>query len=223
MTLMSYPLANELTIYRYVFPVLFGIAAAMVLVLVVRGRGWAERWTGLAALGLIAAVHTVPGVEWLVARARMWNEEGRSAMEAVLQSQGAYTKAQEAVPAHATIFSATSFPVLLDQARNPVFIADVPGAASPPPGMPIFDGAAGISRYLREQGIDYVIYTLPEMDRTIYSMGYWSAAYEHPESVDPDTARCARFNYSFLKAMEEMPGQGEVLYRSRTLCVVRLK
>jgi hypothetical protein len=224
MTLLTYTLTSYDNTYRFAFPVTYGLAAVMVLLGILRARSRVQRWFAAAALALIAAVYLLPGIRWEVAdRGQVWSQENNSPLQSVAQSARAYERAQNAVPQGARIFSATSFPLLFDYARNPIFIADVPGAASPPPGMPLFQGSAAVADYLKKQGIHYVIFTFPEADRTLYSREYWTLAYNHPESVPPDHARNSTFFYHFIQAMEDLPALGKVLYRSRTLCVVQLE
>jgi hypothetical protein len=49
-------------------------------------------------------------------------------------------------------------PFLLDFQRNRLFIVDFPRAASPAPGIPDERNVAGFVRYLRRQGIRYIVY-----------------------------------------------------------------
>jgi len=48
-------------------------------------------------------------------------------------------------------------PYLLDYKRNQIFNIDVIGAASPAPGIPLFDGPEKLKSYLEELGINYII------------------------------------------------------------------
>jgi hypothetical protein len=66
---------------------------------------------------------------------------------------------QSSVPAGAPLLARLSYPFLLDFSRNPVFVPDFPGAASPPPGMPLFQGPERLSNYLLSHSIRYVAYS----------------------------------------------------------------
>jgi hypothetical protein len=68
-------------------------------------------------------------------------------------------KVQSAVPEQATILAVHSRPVLLDFARNPIYVVDHAGSSSPPPGLPLFGSAEQIADYLRSYEIRYLIYS----------------------------------------------------------------
>jgi hypothetical protein len=67
--------------------------------------------------------------------------------------------AQAAVPAGAKILAYTDTPFLFDFNSNPIFVADWPGEASPPPGLPVHQGGEAVAAYLLGQDIRYVIYS----------------------------------------------------------------
>ena len=70
-----------------------------------------------------------------------------------------YLAAQESVPPHETILARLDHPFLLDFQRNQIDIIDVPGHASPPPGMPSFAGPGPLADYLLKRGIRYIAYS----------------------------------------------------------------
>ncbi len=221
--LWTFTLTEYTNTFRFAFPVAFGVGAVVVMGLAVWPRGRVERWMGIGALVMIGAVNLWPGAWWAFAeRGKVWTNAGESPLGAVVGSEKAYRAAQGAVPAGERIFSATSFPVLFDYARNPIWIADVPGAVSPSPGMPIFEGASAVKSYLLGLGVRYVVFTLPEEDRTLYSKTYWEPIFSGERKALADEVRCSKYNVAFIRCMEGLPGVGEVVFRSRTLCVVRL-
>ena len=67
--------------------------------------------------------------------------------------------AQAAVPTGEKILTYIDNPSWFDFSSNPVFVADWPGEASPPPGMPIQQGAEAVASYLLGQDVRYVIYS----------------------------------------------------------------
>lgn len=69
-----------------------------------------------------------------------------------------YIEMQEAVPAGEVFLARMEKPFLFDFARNPIFIIDIPGGASLPPGMPFFEGGEALSDYLLANNIRYVAY-----------------------------------------------------------------
>ncbi|TAN34179.1 hypothetical protein EPN28_00360 [Patescibacteria group bacterium] len=69
-----------------------------------------------------------------------------------------YQKAQEAVPPTRTALARTEKPFLFDFRRNKIYIIDLPGGASLPPGMPSYQGGEALARYLLAKDIRYVIF-----------------------------------------------------------------
>lgn len=67
-----------------------------------------------------------------------------------------YIKMQESIPEGETLLTRLQKPFLLNFKRNTIFIADWPGGASPPPGMPLFKGSEPLADYLTSQSIKYV-------------------------------------------------------------------
>jgi hypothetical protein len=55
---------------------------------------------------------------------------------------------QAAIPAGTPFMERLDYPFLLDFRRNPIFVADYPGAVSLPPGMPVSKGPEPLADYL---------------------------------------------------------------------------
>ncbi len=87
-------------------------------------------------------------------RAAINNQFSVSTRQEVLQ----YAKMQQSIPAKEVLLTRLSKPFLLDFSRNSILIVDLPGYASPPPGMPLFKGSEALSDYLNTQSIRYVAY-----------------------------------------------------------------
>lgn len=66
---------------------------------------------------------------------------------------------QAAVPPGALLLVRLHRPYLLDFRRNPIWVLDLPGSASPPPGLPFREGSESLARYLGAQGVRYVAHT----------------------------------------------------------------
>jgi hypothetical protein len=66
---------------------------------------------------------------------------------------------QAAVPPGALLLVRLHRPYLLDYRRNPIWVLDLPGSASPPPGLPFREGGESLARYLGAQGVRYVAFT----------------------------------------------------------------
>jgi hypothetical protein len=143
--------------YRYGFPALIGsliigvlalaesppaspagLCAAVVALLLV-GFGWAHaEITVLADVRHIRAALRGDTVETDVRRR-------------------AYQALATALPADGRLLARVDLPYLLPFRRD-IYIADWPGAASLPPGMPLNAGAEALANYLRGSGIRYLLW-----------------------------------------------------------------
>lgn len=130
--------------------------------------GRATNWTGVLftgyALAFASVVHGFYPLSW------GGNEEywlGLFKMNIVNRSQRVPEAAhaaedqamQEAIPAGATLLARTSESYGYDFKRNTVWIADYPGTAGPPPGMPLEGDPDKLSAYLLEHSVRYVAYS----------------------------------------------------------------
>lgn len=70
-----------------------------------------------------------------------------------------YKNLQESVPVGETILVRLNDNYALDFNRNQIFIADYPGGASLPPGMPFFQGPQTLVDYLISQNIFFIAYS----------------------------------------------------------------
>jgi len=70
-----------------------------------------------------------------------------------------YARMQQSIPQGEIVLARLAYPFVLDFKRNRVFIADWPGGASLPPGMPSFKGAEALANYLTSKSIRYVAYS----------------------------------------------------------------
>jgi hypothetical protein len=66
---------------------------------------------------------------------------------------------QSAIPPGEKLLAYLQAPFVLDFNRNPVYVADWPGEASPPPGLPVAAGPEPVAAYLLAHGIRYVAYS----------------------------------------------------------------
>jgi len=90
-------------------------------------------------------------------------------------------RAQAAVPADAKILAYTDTPFLFDFNSNPIFVADWPGEASPPPGMPVHQGGEAVAAFLLGQDIRYLIYSYK--NKANYSRAFFQF------NLDPSVGR----------------------------------
>lgn len=106
-----------------------------------------------------------------------------------------YAAAQSALPAGAKVLDRTLRPFLWDFSRNEILIADYPGAASPPPGMPIGQGPHALLAYLRSQGIGFAAF-----DRRSQA-GLKEEVFRAHES-DPGTGIWQRSQYRYARLVQ---------------------
>jgi hypothetical protein len=85
-----------------------------------------------------------------------------------------FRRMQAAVPPRERLFVMIERPYHLDYARNPVLHLDLPGAASPRPGLPLTAGGEAAAEYLLSQGLRYLAFTRPDSAETdIYRRAHW--------------------------------------------------
>lgn len=70
-----------------------------------------------------------------------------------------YAALQQSIPEAEIVLTRLDAPFILDFKRNQIFVADWPGGASLPPGMPAFKGPEALANYLVSKSIRYVAYS----------------------------------------------------------------
>ena len=87
---------------------------------------------------------------------RIQDTFGKTVM--AIERRADYAAMQAAIPEGETILAILDQPFALDYRRNRVFNIDVPGAASPDPGMPFFEGPGALKAYLKGQSVSYLAF-----------------------------------------------------------------
>ena len=72
------------------------------------------------------------------------------------------------IPKDTKVLAAIETPGLLDMRRFSVLTLDFPGANSPAPGIPLDRSPEELMKYLRENGVSYVVAMSPSSARSIY-------------------------------------------------------
>lgn len=70
-----------------------------------------------------------------------------------------HIRMQQSIPEGEVVLARLATPFLLDFKRNKIFVIDIPGGASPPPGMPSFKGPEALADYLTSNSVRYVAYS----------------------------------------------------------------
>ena len=89
--------------------------------------------------------------------------------------RAAYAGMNKKVPRNARVLAAVDDPGLLSFSGFTFATLDFPGAASPPPHLPLFSGADAVVRYLRRQGYEYVLADSPTAFG-FYNRAQWQAS-----------------------------------------------
>jgi hypothetical protein len=177
---LSLPDADNFTLSRYgfapivAFALVTGLAAAEHL----PHPGWRPDF---AVLGLvlvafavqIKGTHTVAAKKLTAAYERARGDDpNRPPLPAGREE---VRRMQQAVPAGERMLVMIERPYLLDYARNRITHIDLPGAASPPPRMPLAGGGDKVAAYLLSQEIRYFAFVRPERAQSeIYSRTHWT-------------------------------------------------
>lgn len=142
-------------VYRYTVP--FVLASLLGGLIVMARRATAGQWpvAPLASAALLAAfgLVSVLGKADKVAAAVSRSVQGQERVTA--ERQAAYADLSAHLPADGAVLTRLQFPFLL-RFRPDIYIADVPGGASPPPGMPAGSDPAELQRYLVGEGVRYL-------------------------------------------------------------------
>lgn len=90
-----------------------------------------------------------------------WAGIARSGVMNEPVSRNAVLEAQAAIPEGDLILARMGQAYYLDFSRNSVWHLDIPGASSPPPGLPLREGASpkDLADYLRETGVRFIMYS----------------------------------------------------------------
>lgn len=153
---ISFTIATDgYSIYRYIFPTLFA-SFLYVLQFLVRGR--------LRVIGVVLGLSLALSVSQLAFLNSGYSSiTSRISLNAISESNVPNRKRevdeiQKLLPQHSRVLLRTSFNFLFDFRSNDYQIADYPGAASPPPGLPNFGTKIAMENYLRSQGVEFVIF-----------------------------------------------------------------
>ena len=142
-------------VYRYTVPFVFGSLLAGLII--VARRPTAGQWpvAPLVSAALLAVFGLVSllGEAGKAAAAVSRSVQGQELVTA--ERREAYADLSAHLPVDGAVLTRLQFPFLL-RFRPDVYIADVPGGASPPPGMPVGTDPAELRRYLLGEGVRYV-------------------------------------------------------------------
>jgi hypothetical protein len=130
-----------------------------------------------------------------------------------------HQKAQATVPAGEAIFSSDIYTLLYDYKRNKIFNASVSGGASPPPGMPYFQGSEAAATYLLANGVRYISYHYKD------NAGYPTASNLWRFNPNLPYLRRAtiRLKFALDQVLGELGASRKRIYDDGTLFIIDLK
>ncbi len=85
-----------------------------------------------------------------------------------------YVDVQSHVPAGATMATAVFEGFRFDFKRNPIYALDVLGGMGPKPGWPAHKGPSVLDAYLRDNGIQYLVWVDWNLPSEFYNRGHWT-------------------------------------------------
>lgn len=145
---------------RYIFPLAqAGLLAVLGTCLAARGAG--RRWPLERLAGLTVALALLVGgneaAQRLLIRlvdnlAEARGEDG----VATARDELVHAQLLASVPSGSPVLARLRLPFLLDFGAHRVFVMGFPGMASPPPGLPLFQGPEAVASYLRGTGVRYL-------------------------------------------------------------------
>jgi hypothetical protein len=128
--------------------------------------------------------------------------------------------AQALIPEGKRALVCVDFPFVFDHRRNPIWIIDFPNAASPPPGLPFRKPPEEMKRYLRDLGVDYIIFQDFSKGASIYSREYWE---KYGKWKIPLLRIEAPYCLDFFDTIDRLASSEATLGRAGNLTVIQLK
>ena len=101
-------------------------------------------------------------------------------------------------------------PMYLNFRRNPIQSLDIPGAFSPPPGMPFFRGGDALASYFVEsQGIRYLAFVDSPFSKGLYRREIW---FERLFDYEEIWRVYAPYFLNFFDNLDELKATRKILY-----------
>ena len=207
---------DELTVPRYVQPLFLAAAMAALMTAAMSRRGS----LAAGALALFVVVSTFDDRRqhlWFCYKAIGEDEPGTTRVPPLRVAE--HLKAQAMIPEGKRILVCTDTPYLFDHRRNPIWISDLPHAASPAPGLPFQSSPEETKRYLHHLGVDYVIY---ENFDAAYFYGRGRRQHEGEGTV-PLLKIWAPFFLDYFTTLEQLSASEAPLGKTARLVVFQFK
>jgi hypothetical protein len=154
-----------------------------------------------------------------------WSAAARAAWRSGLEEPptpgaGSFSAAQASLGSDARILSAVSKPFFWRFDRHTIHSVDCPGQASPPPGMPFFDGPDALAAYLLDLGYTHLAFSPPRVDPCLYSLASWTKAERSGVFL---WEKWAPYFLDFLRNEQALAAKLGTVYLSRDVVIVDLR
>jgi hypothetical protein len=205
---------------RYSFPSFVALAIFVTLSAHPEAPGKARLPAQLAVLGcLLVIFHHREATGRLYAEyiPRIEERARRSPWRHASEDAGTILRAQALTEAGSAIALLNDQPALVSYVRNTIYNLDLPGAISPPPGMPFFRGPGPVRDYFRQVGVRYVLFTRSASSLLLYRDEKWLES-AHVEAFQSYAA----YAIDLTKSFEALSKQVPVLFEERGLVLLDL-
>lgn len=136
------------------------------------------------------------------------------------QASREYEEAFSQLQPGAKTLVALDYPFLVDNQKYKICSVDIPGAASPPPGLPIYQGAEALKKYLVDHGFNYIAHVPFDKTKQLYGR----------DTVVGFTQKKDRgshiFGYSeldFIDNVIDLEKSNPVVFNSSTIRIIKIK
>ena len=126
------------------------------------------------------------------------------------------TRIQATIPVNKKVLLRTAYNYAFNFKRNEIQIADFPGAASPPPGVPLFGSGKEFKDYLLSQNIKYVIFQYSGLFDKESNSGRLDADFNSWLKVEAENA------FAFHDRMLEIVPTSQVLFDNGTIVAIQV-
>ena len=180
-----------------------------------------------AIIAVIAAVTCLLGVKSAAAsNYDKWLELLRKFEEAPAvtpdEAEPHYIALQQSVPAGKPLMVMLDAPYRLDFSRNRIVNLDLPGAASPSGGIPLFDGPEALAGYLQREAIRYIAFVKEPPGFDLYQSSLWQNHLHSANATGTELMyqNWARFFLAAFSDLSELAKTRKHLYDGRGDIVV---
>ncbi len=182
----AFDLIDSLARYYFAFAVAFALAATLKAgEETSRRRGITLAFAMVAACGVIQVFDTRDKVvEVLNVSITTMEKERLDKLRANdmtwLKADDFYHRMQETVPAGERLLIMADETFRFDGKRNQIWNYDQPGAMSPRPGLPYFQGPEAYAKYFLSIGVRYISFVISEKSPE-YKVTYWTSRRDEPD------------------------------------------